>query len=103
VAVVDPILDADRQNHINDMIVQHFKDSLRLILSNVYQKDGRMAGQVPVSNKLDRLVMLLRAHDFNLGVVNNPQSVPGDVRRANADLVEEERLKREFYEPQPTG
>lgn len=94
--VREPIMAPERQNRITEMTVKHFEDSLRLIIQNLFP-NGFMAGQEKELDTVKRLRTLMGTHDRNLTVILDPQSFPGDKQRSQAELFEEEELKREVF------
>ena len=59
-AVVDPLLSAERQNKISDIAIQHYENTVRLLLTNLFQA-GRMAGQDMYPTKLEELLALMQS------------------------------------------
>ena len=93
----DPILDANVGNRIIELMTKRFEDGLELILGNIYQRDGRMAGDEKITDKIDQFVYYANRHDENLSVVFDEQALPGDQERAQQELFEEDRLKDEIF------
>ena len=95
-SIRDPIFDADVGNSMIERLDQRFEDGLELILGNVYQKDGRMAGDEEIIDKIDRFVYYADRHDENLDVVLDPTALPGNQERSQRELLQEEELKQEM-------
>lgn len=96
--ILDPVLDPDFQNELTQMAVQHYRESLRLLLTNLYPR-GYTTGQVDPAkeDKMERLQSLMQDHERNVAVVMDPTALPGDAARANQGLVEEEKLREEVF------
>ena len=94
---VDPTLHWKQQNEVIAAGAQRFRDSVNLLFKNLYQ-GGFMAGQTPVRNPTQRYVMLIMEHDRNVEVAENPDVYPGDRKRAQAALLEEEDLAKQLLE-----
>jgi len=93
--VRDPVLDPERQNHIAREGIGHYKDSVRLLLTNLYP-NGRIAGDEPYQSKMEELVALLQNHDFNLTMATQ-DPLDGNRARAQRELLREEQLRREVF------
>ncbi len=94
---VDPTLHWKQQNEVIEAGAQRFKDSVTLLFKNLYQ-GGFMAGQTPVKNLTQRYVMLVMEHDRNTEVAADEGVFPGDRKRAQAALFEEEDLAKQLLE-----
>lgn len=95
-ATIDPLLDPDLQHRVLEGQIQHFRDSLALLFKNFFPR-GRMVGQIPETDRPRELLSLMQVHDRNLSVASDPNQLPGDMTRANMDLLREEELKREVF------
>ena len=92
---IDPLLDPDVSNRMLDTAKQYLKDLLRKDLLNLMPR-GYIATQEPVTDPIEKALEFAKGHDFNLSVAQNPESIPGDRRRAIKWLTDEERNKQEI-------
>ncbi len=104
---VDPTLHWKNQNEVVASSVRRFKSSMSLLFKNFYQ-GGYFAGQTPVRNPTQRYILLVMEHDRNVEVAANPDVFPGDRKRAQDALIQEEDLAKQLLEglanePQPTS
>ena len=97
--VLDPLLDPEVQNRIIELGRKHYEDTLRLLFKSVYPR-GYMVGQEPYRDKRKKLLALMLEHDRNLAVASDPNATPGDQKRAQDALFEEEALKPEVFNAQ---
>ncbi len=94
--VRDPILDPAVYNRVTEQAVQHYEDTLRLLIQNIFPR-GYMAGQEPETDKLVELSQLISSHDHHLSVAADPNALPGDRMRANKELLREQELRNELF------
>lgn len=94
---VDPTLHWKNQNEVIASGAERFVSSVDLLFKNLYQ-GGFMAGQTPVKNPTQRYVMLVLEHDRNLEVAQDEGVYPGDRKRAQDALIQEEDLKQQLLE-----
>ena len=92
-AVREQIFSPEVQNRLVEESNKHFEKVLRLGIANVFP-NGLMAGQEPETDTFVRLRALMGNHDRNLAMILDPNTLPGDAARYQAELFEEEQLKR---------
>ncbi len=94
--VIDPVLSADVMNEIADMATVHYEETVKMLMSNLFQ-GGLFAGQKEIENKMERLSVLMLEHDRNLTVATDMEASPGDAKMHQQALFEEQTLKQELF------
>ncbi len=97
-AVYKPTLDPDFQNELTEHTTEHYEDTLRLLMQNLYP-NGYGVGEQPETDKLARFQQLLSERETNMLVATAPpeQVNAGDAARAQNSLFELEKLRQELF------
>ncbi len=103
----EPILGPDSLNGMLEQLTSELLPMVRVMFRNVYPK-GLMVGQEREKDAGVRLRTLMGTHDRNITMIGAmdptfaaqlgvPPTFPGDAKRAQDELFEEETLKREVF------